>query len=161
MKSRSTSEGCLSFVWVQSCDLVKPVCLAGASLSYVKATVADIGYTGDQQKSMEDCYWERRRHHCGPKATLCIPREKWGKGLGSVEREYKATNIKGVVRLYCNEDPAIKMAREFQERAEEIRGRSIVKEAFGCLGQTLQCMRWWGGEVKRCCIWRCCLFNNP
>lgn len=93
--------------------------------------MADIGNTGDQQESMEDFYWEQRRHPCGPKAALCIPREKWRKGLRSVEREYKATNIKGVVRLYCNEDPAIKMAREFEERAEEIRGRSIVKAALG------------------------------
>ena len=93
--------------------------------------MADIGNTGDQQESIEDFYWEQRRHPCGPKAALCIPREKWRKGLRSVEREYKATNIKGVVRLYYNDDPAIKMAREFEERAEEIRGRSIVKAALG------------------------------
>ena len=44
--------------------------------------------------------------------------------------EYKATKIKGAVRLYCNGDPAIQLVREFQERAEEMKRRSVVKEAF-------------------------------
>ena len=44
--------------------------------------------------------------------------------------EYKATKIKGAVRLYCNGDPAIQLVREFQERAEEMKRRSMVKEAF-------------------------------
>ena len=44
--------------------------------------------------------------------------------------EYKATKIKSVVRLYCNEDPAIQMVREFEERAEEMGRRSMVKDVF-------------------------------
>ena len=44
--------------------------------------------------------------------------------------EYKARKAKGAVRLYCNEDPAMKMVREFEERAEEMGRRSMVKEAF-------------------------------
>ena len=44
--------------------------------------------------------------------------------------EYKATKVKDAVRLYCNEDPAMKMVREFEERAEEMGRRSMVKEAF-------------------------------
>ena len=45
--------------------------------------------------------------------------------------EYKATKIKSAVRLYqCNEDPAIQMVREFEERVEEMGRRSMVKEAF-------------------------------
>ena len=42
--------------------------------------------------------------------------------------EYK--EIKGAVRLYCNEDPAIQMVREFEGRAEEMGRQSMVKEAF-------------------------------
>ena len=44
--------------------------------------------------------------------------------------EYKAAKIKSAVRLYCNEDPAIQMVREFEERAEEMGRRSMVKDAF-------------------------------
>ena len=35
-------------------------------------------------------------------------------GLRSVVMEYKATKIKSEVRLYCNEDPAIRMVRKFE-----------------------------------------------
>ena len=38
-----------SFVRPQSCNRFKPVCLAGAWLSHVDATVADNGYTGDRR----------------------------------------------------------------------------------------------------------------
>ena len=46
--------------------------------------------------------------------TLPTAREG-GRGLRSVEMEYKATEIKGAVRLYCNGDSAIQMVREFDE----------------------------------------------
>jgi len=70
------------------------------------------------------------RHPCGSNALLYLPRNKGGRGLCLVEMEYKATKVKGAVRLYCNEDLAMKMVREFEERAEEMGRRSMVKEAF-------------------------------
>ena len=70
------------------------------------------------------------RHPCGSNALLYLPRSKGGRGLRSVEMEYKATKVNGAVRLYCNEDPAMKMVWEFEERAEEMGQRSMVKEAF-------------------------------
>ena len=39
-------------------------------------------------------------------------------------------NIRSAVRLYCNEDPAIQMECDYEERAEEMGPRSVVKEAF-------------------------------
>ena len=48
-----------------------------------------------------------------------------------MEMEYKATKIKGAVRLYCNGDPAIQMVREFEEREEEMGRRSMVKKRLG------------------------------
>jgi len=39
-------------------------------------------------------------------------------------------NIKGVFKLYCNEDPAIKLVPKLEEQAEEMGGRSLGKEAF-------------------------------
>jgi len=44
--------------------------------------------------------------------------------------EYKAMKVKGAVRLYCNEDAAMKTVREFEERVEEMGRRSMVKEVF-------------------------------
>ena len=53
----------MSVIWTnalifrpKSCDRVKLVLLAGAWSSYVDATLADNGYTGDRQKSSKDCY---------------------------------------------------------------------------------------------------------
>ena len=45
-----------SFVRPQSCNRFKPVCLSGAWLCHVDATVAGNGYTGDRQESSEDCH---------------------------------------------------------------------------------------------------------
>ena len=70
------------------------------------------------------------RHPCGSNAIFYLPRDKGGRGLRSVEVEYKATKIKSAVRLCCNEEPAIQMVREFEERAEEMGRRSMVKDAF-------------------------------
>ena len=57
------------------------------------------------------------------------PREKGGRGLRAVETEYKVTKIKAVIRLYENKDPAMEMAREFEERAELLGHHSLVKDA--------------------------------
>ena len=70
------------------------------------------------------------RHPCGSNAIFYLPRDKGGRGLRSVEMEYKGKKIKSAVRLYYNEDPAIQMVREFEERAEKMGRRSMVKHAF-------------------------------
>ncbi|PFX11802.1 hypothetical protein AWC38_SpisGene24348 [Stylophora pistillata] len=46
--------------------------------------------------------------------------------------EYKATKIKGAVRLHGNEDRALGMVREFEEQAARMGRRSIFKEAAKC-----------------------------
>ena len=58
-----------------------------------------------------------------------MPREKGGRGLRSIEEEYKATKIKAAVKLYGNRDSAMAMVREYEERAEELGHSSLVKEA--------------------------------
>ena len=72
------------------------------------------------------------RHPCSSIALLCMPRIKGGRGLRSVEMEYKATKIKGAVRLHGNEDPALGMVQEFEEQAARTGRRSIFKEAAKC-----------------------------
>ena len=71
------------------------------------------------------------KHPSGSTAILYMPREKGGRGLRSIEEEYKVTKIKAAVKLYRNGDSAMAMAmaREFEERAEELGHISLVKEA--------------------------------
>ena len=58
-----------------------------------------------------------------------MSREKGGRGLCSIEEEYKVTKTKGAVKLYGNGDSAMAMVPEFEERAEELGHSSLVKEA--------------------------------
>ena len=69
------------------------------------------------------------KHPSGLTAILYMPREKGGRGLRSIEEEYKVTKIKAAVKLYRNGDPAMAMVREFEERAEKLSHSSLVKEA--------------------------------
>ncbi|PFX34789.1 Ubiquilin-1 [Stylophora pistillata] len=97
------------------------------------------------------------RHPCSSNALLYMPRSKGGQGLHSVEMEYKATKIKGAVRLHGNEDRALGMVREFEEQAERMGRRSIFKEAATCaeeLGLKLDLEHVQGikKEVRRCQI---------
>ena len=52
-----------------------------------------------------------------------------GRGLKSVENEYKLTKIKTAVNLYQNQDPTMKVVREFEERATETGHHSLIKDA--------------------------------
>ena len=69
------------------------------------------------------------RHPCSSILLLYVPRSEGGRGLRSVEMEYKATKIKGAVRLHGNEDPSLGMVPEFEEQAARTWRRSIFKEA--------------------------------
>ena len=69
------------------------------------------------------------KHPSGSTAILYMPRKKGGRGLRSIEEEYKVTKIKAAVKLYRNGDPAMAMVREFEERAETLGHSSLVKEA--------------------------------
>ena len=59
------------------------------------------------------------KHPLGSTSLLYLPRVLGGRGLKSVEREYKQIKIKAVVRLYRNEYPAMEVVRQFEERSEE------------------------------------------
>ncbi|PFX17289.1 hypothetical protein AWC38_SpisGene18400 [Stylophora pistillata] len=72
------------------------------------------------------------RHPCNSKALLYMPRCKGGRGLRSVEMEYKATKIMGAARIHGNEDPALGMVPEFEEQAARMGRRSNFKEAAKC-----------------------------
>ena len=97
------------------------------------------------------------RHPCSSNALLYMPRSRGGRGLRSVEMEYKATKIKGAVRLHGNEDRALGMVREFEEQAARMGRRSIFKEAAKCaeelgLELDLELAQGIKKEVRRCQI---------
>ena len=69
------------------------------------------------------------KHPGGSTALLYLPREKGGRGLRAVETEYKVTKVKAALRLYENKDQVMEMVREFEERAESLGHRSLVKDA--------------------------------
>ena len=68
------------------------------------------------------------RHPCGSTSILYLPREEGGRGLRSVEQEYQVTKVKVAVKLYRNDDQAMKMVRKFEERSEELGHRSVPRE---------------------------------
>ena len=74
------------------------------------------------------------KHPCGSTSILYLPREKGGRGLRSVEQEYQVTKVKVAVKLYRNDDQAMKMVRKFEERAEELGHQSLVKDAASSRG---------------------------
>ena len=65
------------------------------------------------------------KHPSGSTAILYMSRKKGGRGLCSIEEEFKVTKKKAAVRLYGKSDPAMAMVREFEERAEELGHSSL------------------------------------
>ena len=52
-----------------------------------------------------------------------------GRGLKSVETQYKMTKVKTAVKLYTNQDSTMELVRQFDEKCERNGRRSIVKDA--------------------------------
>ena len=71
----------------------------------------------------------RGKHQCGSTSLMYQPRDKGGRGLCSIEREYKETKIKAAVRLFQNRDPVMKILRDFEKCAESVGHQSLTKEA--------------------------------
>ena len=65
----------------------------------------------------------------GSTAILYMTRKLGGRGLKSVENEYKNTKIKAAVKLYCNADPMMAVVRSFEELAVQNGRHSIIKYA--------------------------------
>ena len=50
-------------------------------------------------------------------------------GLRSIETEYEETKVKAAVNLFQNRDPAMKMVRDLEERAESVGHQALTTEA--------------------------------
>ena len=70
----------------------------------------------------------RGKHPLRFTALVYLPRGLGSRGLKSVEREYKQVKVKAAVRLYTNEDPAVKVVRQSEERSQEMGRRSMEKD---------------------------------
>ena len=67
------------------------------------------------------------KHPLGLKATVYLPRALGGRGMRSVEEEYKMTKIKSAIKLYSNEDPTMRLVRAFEENVIHQGHQSLVK----------------------------------
>ena len=72
------------------------------------------------------------KHPASLTSLLYLPREKGGRGLRSVEHEYKITRIKLLLKLYQNSDQTLEAVREFEEHAMTSGHQLLVKEAAKC-----------------------------
>ena len=67
------------------------------------------------------------KHPLGLKVTVYLPRALGGRGMRSVEEEYKMTKIKSAIKLYSN-DSTMRLVRAFEENAAHQGHQSLVKE---------------------------------
>ena len=65
-------------------------------------------------------------------AILDVSRMLGGRGLKSVDNEYKNTKIKAAVKLYRNADLTMAAVRSFEELAVQNGHHSIIKDAKKC-----------------------------
>ena len=67
-------------------------------------------------------------HSKGSTAVLYLARKNGGRGLKSVEEEYKNIKIKAAVKLYENTDPSMTIVRKVGEKSLKSRRHSFVKD---------------------------------
>ena len=68
------------------------------------------------------------KHLLELKATVNLPRALGGRGMRSVQEEYKMTKIKSAIKLYSNDDSTMRLVRAFEENAVHQGHQSLVKE---------------------------------
>ena len=69
------------------------------------------------------------KHPLGSTKLIYSPRRIGGRGLKSIEQEYKLIKIKAAVNRYTNQDPTMGLVREFEEKTAKLGRRSIIKDA--------------------------------
>ena len=69
------------------------------------------------------------KHPPGTSDLLYLPRKVAGRGLKSIEAEYKLTKVKAAVRLCNNSDPTMQLVRRFEEKARRTGRHSLIGDA--------------------------------
>ena len=62
------------------------------------------------------------KHPSASSDLLYLHRRSGGRGLKTIESEYKITKIIAATRLYANADPTMGLVRRFEEKAEGLGG---------------------------------------
>ena len=78
----------------------------------------------------------------GSTAILYMSRKLGGRGLKSVENEYKNSKIKSAVKLYCNADATMAAVRSFEELTVQNGRHSIMKDAKKYAAEELDLQLW-------------------
>ncbi|CAH3143443.1 unnamed protein product [Porites lobata] len=95
------------------------------------------------------------KHPASLTSLLYLPREKGGRGLRSVEQEYKITKIKSLLKLYQNPDQTVEAVREFEEHAMASGHQSLDCIKYICR-YCLQCIQIFGAPPPSATI-----FSEP
>ena len=69
------------------------------------------------------------KHPLGTSDLLYLPRRVGGRGLKSIEAEYKLTKVKAAVRLCNNSDPTMELVRQFEEKTRRTGRHSLIGDA--------------------------------
>ena len=69
------------------------------------------------------------RHPLRSTALFYLPRVAGGRGMKSVEQEYKLSKIKAAIKINNNLDPMMNTVRAFEEKAEKKGFSSLMKDA--------------------------------
>ena len=69
------------------------------------------------------------KHPASSTALMYLSREEGGRGLRSVEDEYKLTKVKAAMKLYSNTDGSVNHVRKFEENAEKRGHQSLITDA--------------------------------
>ena len=69
------------------------------------------------------------KHPAGSSALLYLPRENGGRGLKSVEQEYKVAKIKAAMKVYSTTDCTMEVVRKWEECSMEKGRHSWLKDA--------------------------------
>ena len=70
------------------------------------------------------------KHPLGTSDFLYLPRRFGGRGLKSIEAEYKLTKVKAAVRLCCNSDLTMELVRQFEKARRTGRHSLIDAQRF-------------------------------
>ena len=60
---------------------------------------------------------------------MYLPEKLGGRGLKSLEEEYKLTKIKVAVKLYSNPDPVMQVDKQYEEKVEGSGPQALIKDA--------------------------------
>ena len=69
------------------------------------------------------------KHPLSSTDLLYIPRRLGGRGLKSIEREYKTIKIKAAMDLYSKIDSTMHPLRQFEDKAARTERRLLIKDA--------------------------------